>query len=314
MRRIDHLIEDIRNHTENQDFSDTIGIADSEFLRFINDAQYRIHSLITQQHPSVFLQEKVYNIVANQEEYSLPFDVHMGNKVSNVEFSPTGLVKDYYPLQVSNLKQRYSGAVGDPSKYIRKAGKLLLNPIPSNVAGKLRVTYVQSIPKVDKRRGSIATVVLDSATSSITTLTMDVSTDSVDSTALDKYTRISIVDMEGNIKMKNIQVDSINASTGVVTVNSSFTYDSGESIDVGDYVVAGRFSTSNSVLDDSVERYIIAYCAMKIFHRDSNSDITQQVQELSFMEEEIVNGYADISEDLIEIPIIISSDDEWFGF
>lgn len=310
MRLVDYIITDVRNHTENTDFSDTIGIADSEFLRFLNDAQYRIHSKITQTHPSVFLEEYACSVVNGQEEYSLPFNVHMGNKVSNIEFSTTGNAVDYFPLQRSNLKRRYGGAIGDPLIYIRKSGKILLNPVPTG--GSLRFTYVKSVPRVDKRRGSVATITTSG--SSITSLILNVSTDSVDGDELAKHSRITICDSEGNIKMKNIHIDSVNASTGEVIVNSAFTFETGESISVGDYVVAGRYSTSHSILDDSVERYLVAYCAMKIFHRDSNTDITQQVAELQAMEEEIVAGYADISDDISEIPVIVSDDDAWWGF
>lgn len=309
-RLVDYIIDDVRNHTENTDFSDTIGIADSEFLRFLNDAQYRIHSLITQQHPMVFLEETEITPVSGQESYSLPYNVHMGNKVSNIEFSPTSLAKDYYPLKRATLKHRYNGAEGDPEYYIRKSGAILVNPIPSSANGKFRFTYVKSVPRLDVRRGSVSSVTLDSATSTITTLFLDVSTDTIDS-EVSKHTRFCIVDKEGNIKMKNIYIDSINTTTGEVTVNAAFTYSSGESISVGDYIVTGSNSTTHSILDDSVERYLIAYCSAKIFHRDSSTDISAQADELASMEQDIVSGYADISDDIVEIPIIISEDDDW---
>lgn len=309
-RLVDHIITDIRNHTENTDFSDTIGIADSEFLRFLNDAQYRIHSLITQQHPSVFLEEKEQSVTSGVESYSLPYNVHMGNKISNIEFSPTSLAKDYYPLKRSTLKHRYNGSEGDPDYYIRKSGTVLLNPIPSSSTGKLRFTYVKSIPRLDIRRASVSSVTLDSSALTITTLFLNVSTDTIDS-EVSKHTRFCLVDAEGNIKMKNVYVDSINTTTGEVTVNSSFVYESGESIAVGDYLVAGANSSTHSILDDSVERYLIAYCAAKIFHRDSSADMQAQGDELSSMEDDIVSGYADISDDIMEIPEIISDDDDW---
>lgn len=310
-RLVDHIITDTRNHTENQDFNDTIGIPDSEFLRFLNDAQYRIHNLITQQHPQVFIEEKEYNIVANQESYSLPSVSLLGNKISNVEYSHSGNNDDYTPLRKVALKLRWSGSNGHPSSYIQKSGKILLNPVPNNSVGKLRVNYVKAIPKLDKRRASVDSVTLDTSNLTITTLMLNVSTDTIDSTELDKHTRFCVVDAEGNIKMKNVRFDAINTTTGEVTINSSFVYESGESITAGDYITAGSFSTTHSILDDMVERYIIAYCAAKIFHRDSSADLGAQMSELSSIESDIVAAYAEISDDIMEIPEIISEDDSW---
>jgi hypothetical protein len=311
-RYVSYLIEDVRESTENEEFSDTFGIKDKEFLRFLNDAQYRIHSLIIQKHPSVFMKESVTSITADQEVYTLPIDTYAGNRVVQVEFSTTGLDTDYYPLRPSSLYRRNKGAIGDPTHYIRKAGTVLLSPVPANSVGSLRITYSHKLPKLDLRRGSVATVVLTS--SAITTLTLDVSTDSVDSTTLDKFTRMTIVDEEGNVQMKNIKFTNADSGTGVVTIDSAFTFESGETISVGDYVVAGAVSSTHTELDDMVERYLIAYATFKILHRDSNVDSDKQQQVLLAMESEIVESFAELTDDITEIPNIISYDDEWSGF
>jgi len=310
-RLVNYLIEDTRNHTENQDFNDTIGIADSEFLRFLNDAQYRIHNLIVKNHPMVFVNEKEMSVVANQESYALPNISMLKNKVVSVEFSHTGQAKDYYPLYPSTLRQRWAGANGNPHHYIRKNGRIYLNPVPNSSSGSIRLSYIQDIPRLDKRRASVDSAMLNSTTLTITSLTLNVSTDSIDSTELDKHTRFCVVDEEGNIKMKNVKFTDINTTTGVVTIDSSFTYESGETIESGDYIVAGPFSTTHTILDDMVERYLIAYCAAKIFHRDSSSDLTAQMAELSSIEDDIIAAYAEISDDIIEIPEIITYDDSW---
>jgi hypothetical protein len=127
---------------------------------------------------------------------------------------------------------------------------------------------------------------------------LDVSTDTVDTTELSKWTRVSFVDAEGNVKMSNIQVDAVSGSTGEVTVNASFSYQDGETIEVGNYIVAGDYATTHIQLDDMVERYLIAYA-------------TLQQNILLEMESDIVSAYAEISDDITEIPDIISYDDDW---
>ena len=315
-RYVSYLIDDVRTSTENTDFSDTIGIKDAEFLRFLNDAQFRIQNKIIQQHPSVFLTEYTTSIVGGQEAYDLPNKAYMGNKVTQVEFNSNSTGNDYFfPLRPGSLFERDSGSQGHPVKYIRKAGQILLLPIPTSSTGQLRITYVNRIPKLDLRRGSVASVTLDSATNSISALTLDVSTDSVDTTELDKFTRLTIVDEEGNVKMRNIKFTAVSGSTGVVTVDSSFTYETGETIEAGDYVVAGDYSSTHSQLDEMVERYLIAYATFKILQRDSNvTDLQVQQNILMEMESEIVAAYSEISDDIMEIPNIISEDDDWFGF
>jgi hypothetical protein len=310
-RYVRYLIDDVRTSTENTDYSDTIGIKDTEFLRFLNDAQYRIQNLITQKHPNVFLTEKTYSVVGGQESYTLPNKAYMGNKVTQVEYSSDSTGTDnFFPLRPGSLFERNSGAEGDPIKYIRKNDTFLLVPVPTSSTGQLRVTYTHKLPKLDLRRGSVSSVTL--ATDTITALSLDVSTDSVDSAELDKFTRISIVDEEGNVKMRNIKVTDIDSATGVVTVDSSFTFESGETIAVGNYVVAGDYSSTHVMLDEMVERYLIAYCTLKILHRDSNvNDLQAQLGLVREMENDIVTAYSEISDDIMEIPNIISYDDDW---
>lgn len=318
-RYVRYLIDDVRSSTENTDVSDTVGIQDREFLRFMNDAQYRIHNLIIQQHPSVFLTEYTTAVVGNQESYTLPNKAFIGNKVTQVEYtSQTSGTSYYYPLRPGSLYERSSGTsgrsgIGAPSKYIRKSGAILLTPIPTSSTGNLRITYTNRIPKLDLRRGSVATVTLDTSALTITTLTLDVSTDSVDSTELNKFTRLSIVDEEGNVKMSNIKYTNIDAGTGVVTVDSAFVYESGETISVGDFVVAGNYSSTHLELDELVERYLIAYTTLKILQRDSNvTDLQVQQSILIEMENDILSAYSEVSDDIIEIPDIVSFDDEWY--
>jgi hypothetical protein len=310
-RYIQNLIDEARRATENEDFSDTIGIKDIEILRYLNDAQFRIHNLIVKEHPDVFIKEKVESVVADQEKYALPMDTFVGNKVRQVEFSATGLDDDYYPLRPASYFQRNKGAEGDPQWYIRNAGNILLLPVPQTSASTLRISYVYKLPKLDLRRGSVAVATLDSGTSKITTLTADVSTDVLDTDVLDNYTRLTIVDEEGNVKMKNIKFTATNATSGAITIDSSFTYESGETIAVGDYIVAGDYTSTHTQLDDMIERYLIAYTSFKLLQRDSSADVAVQQSVLAEMETEIVDAFAEMSQDIVEIPDIISYEDEW---
>ena len=304
MRYVKYIIEQIRRETENEDVSDFIGIQDSEFLQYINDAQHRLQSRIVAKHPSVFINEAVITTVSGQEEYSLPSDAFLGNKISNVEFSSTGNEEDYYTLEEVSLKKRQSGSTGDPLKYIRKSGKVLLAPIPTS--GKLRINYVKRIPELDLRRGYVnsSPTISDSAN---WTLALNSTTLLTSTTDLAEHQYICIVDKDGNMKMKNIPLSAV---TDVNTLTlSAHTAETGEAIVEGDYVVGGKDTTTHSELPRNVERYLIAYCAWKIFKRDSSVDSQEAAQELIQMETDIIESYALISDDVQYIPLI--NEDEW---
>ena len=52
------------------------------------------------------------------------------------------------------------------------------------------------------------------------------------------------------------------------------------------YLVGGKDTTTHSDLPRNCERYLIAYCAWKIFKRDSSMDSGDQQAELSAMEQD----------------------------
>ena len=311
-----NLISLIRQQTENEDVSDFVGIQDAEFVQYLNDAQYNLQSTIVQQHPRAFMKEVILDAVVDQESYNIPSDCLLGNKVHNVEYSSTGNEEDYYVLTEDTIKSRTSGVTGSPSKYIRLAGKLLLSPEPSS-AGKIRINYVQRLRQLDKRRAKVYSA---PTISSSGTWTMELSyQDSTggffdtDKDDLETEDYICIVDKLGASVVKDIEV----AVSGVTntqltleahTVNTT-EGEANDSILAGHYVVGGKHTTTHSDLDESVARYLIAYCAWKILKRDSSVDSTEALQEVQLMQAEIVKSYAMISDDIQFIPVLSDWDD-----
>ena len=149
MRYVKYLIDQVRRETENEDATYFVGIKESEFLQYLNDAQHRLQSLITAHHPKVFIEETIMNIVSDQESYEFPSDIFLENKVHKVEYSSSGDEEDYYILEEGDYSVRSSGQSGSPLNYIRMSGKILLAPIPTS--GKLRINYVKRIRELDLR-------------------------------------------------------------------------------------------------------------------------------------------------------------------
>ena len=300
-RIVNKLISQVRRQTENEDVSSTAGITNAEFLQYLNDAQHRLQSVITATHPKVFVKEEILDVTVDQEAYAIPDDALMQNKIVTVEYSPSGNTEDYYHLEQTTMKRRDTAVQGFPVTYIRRAGQILLQPRQQQ-AGNLRVNYVKRIWDLDTRRGIVSTAVTSG--NSITTLELDASSSNpaLDSATLNDNDYICIVDKNGLMKMRNVEIDSVDAATGIVTISAGYTFDDDESIAVGDYVVAGRDASTHHEFPQMCERYLLAYAAWKIQKRDSSVDYQEQQQELEAMEDDIVNSFADVSDDIHYVP------------
>ncbi len=304
MRRVDLLITASREATENTNFSPDTGIQDSEFIQYLNDGQDRIFGALLSVHPLEFLVPKVIDAVARTSIYSIPSDCYLGSKIKQVEYSIDGQESTYYTLDKGVERERLRTQAGIPGFYIRRANKVILNPPPA-APGFIRFTYTQKLPRLDKRRGKVSAVTLDSATKTITALTIDVTTNTPDDIAeIIDNGYITIVDKDGSIQMQDIPISSIDTSTGVVTLDGAFTYVSGETIAVNNWLVIGKYASTQSSLDDSCERYLLAHCNWKILKRDSSNDSVESNDELTSMLAEIVNIYKDADDDINFVPIL----------
>ena len=310
MRRIDLLIDQSRRATENEDYTENSGIDPEEFIQYINDGQDRIESAINSKSPMTFIREKEIDIVQNQEAYDMPFDIYMGTNIVNVEFSNSGRISDYYRLKQRQIFERINSSSGSifPSFFIRRNNQVMLQPPAAT--GKIRVNYVRKLPRLDIRRGTVLSVSLDITNKKINSLILDEGS-TLYSEELSSEEYLTVVDRLGNIKMAKVLIDGV-ASNGVVTVDSSFVYDSGETIEVGDYVARGNNSTTHSMLSDICERYLVSYMNWKILKRDSSVDSEEQERELSGIESDILNMYSEPDSTHDGIPII-NSDDFYVG-
>jgi hypothetical protein len=302
MLRADRLIREVRDNTDNSDFTDTSGIPDSKILRYLNDGQDALQSEILKAHPQVFYREIVFNVVAGQQAYDTPFDAHLGNRIVLVEYSPSGQDLDYYKVDYKPFSERKVSYKSTPMEYTIRTGQILLYPIPQT-SGKLRVNYDYAVRRLDKRRGLVASATL--AGNTISTLFLSTSDiTQIDSTPLLDAQYACIVDAYGNFLMKNIPVTAIDTSTGSVTVATGFTFQTGETIPSGSYIVSGKNTSSHSEYPEHVERFLLAYAEWKVFKRDSSSDSQEAEAELMAQAKDIAESYGLVIDDVILVPWI----------
>ena len=188
-----------------------------------------------------------------------------------------------------------------PYRYIRLDGQILLNPKPQS-GGKLRVNYIHVIDELDLRRGTISAAPTYSTTSN-----WNISITNSDPTSLEEHDYICIVNKKGRVIARNIELISATASQLTLGPYTPDTFDS--TIDTNHYVVGGLNTSTHGSFDNSVERYLIAYCAWKILKRDSSIDSTEASTEINMMARDIVASYGMVNDDLQLIPQLNDFDD-----
>jgi len=303
MRRSELLIKQVRRATENEEFSNQTGIVDEEILQYLNDAQDGIYSIIQSQFPSMFIKEKETDVNAQTESVSLPADVYNESRLSKVEFSKSGQARDYYKLDSGFTDERLNGNAATPDFYIRRGREILLQP-KSQSTGKVRFEYQRNLQRMDKRRGKVSAVTLDPVTLTITSLTIDTST--ITNEDIEEIQNLEfgcIVNRLGVIQMARLPIESIDINSGVVSFFSGFTYESTETITVGDYLVGGYYSSSHSELPDTCERFLISYSQKRVLSRDSSNDAGDAKSDMEEMRADIISAFAQPSGDINEVPV-----------
>ena len=210
----------------------------------------------------------------------------------------------FYLLQKASLQERISGVGGTPVFYMRSGNKIILRPRAQG-GGNARLTYQQSQPAADIRRGEILNVV--STATQLTVLELDPAsvTAILDVAALNAQNYLTIIDRDGNIKMSRVPISSVDETTGTVTLfGGAHTFETGETASIGNFVCAGPYSSNVCLLPDIAERYLLSYVNWKIFRRDSNVDVNEENMELLAIEKDIVDSFKEPDSDVDYIPIL----------
>jgi hypothetical protein len=301
MRRTEQLLTQIRRQTENQRAGVTDGISDEEFIQYLNDGQDDLLSSILAVNARAFSKIALKDLVRGQSNIALPSDVFLNSRIVLVEFSHSGLTKDFVPLKknVTAEKRHYEGY---PATYIIQGNELIISPTPDrSISNAIRITYDPLLPKLDKRRCAVSSVTISAG--SITALSLSTAAPfSVGDYSL--FDHICVLNIYGTIKVKGIHVTSVSAGGVVTLTGSSHVLGTGETAANGDYIVLGENASTHSQLPDDCERYLLAYGAMRIFARDSSSDLGDQLGILNDMKTTIVSNFADSSGDVDEIPVM----------
>ena len=309
MRYVGKLIDHVGRHTENprDQVTDEAGISDEDFLEYANFAQSRLQAAILRAYPhsTVFDDDYTQSVTSGTKSYPVSSgDALYGNKCRYCEYSDSGRSDDYWALRYSDIRELGAGA-GSPTTYALRNGNVILGDIP-NRSGYLRTVFPRRLDSLDLRRGRVEATANDGTRWTGVTLADD---SDLDSDALADAEYFCVSDKRGTVTIYSVPIYSYDSPSRVIKIDSGSPLMTTGSINVGDYVTIGKFSTTHSKLEDPAEKYLLSYMSWKIFKRDSSTDAVEENSELASMEEEIVAVYGSAS---LDAQNIIISDPEWF--
>jgi len=313
MRRNELLIKVLRESVEfPHNDGDTDSVSDLEFVQYLNDGQDQIYGEIVDAHSNFYLTTALIDLVANQQQYTLPTDVYMGSKIKKVEYKYGSGAQEYYILRPGtefDLRTHFTTTV--PYLYVRGKDYLKISPLPdSNQTSALRVTYTKKPRRLDIRRGIISSAsktgsTLNSLTISLTpSLNKDSGTVSAARDLLNVSDYICVVNSDGTSVLDAVPIDSYDSSTGIITVKSGFTTTVAQGTFAGNYIVTGKYSTTHSELPDNCERYLLLYTTLKLLRRGGNQFETQEARnELGLVTQNILDSFANPDDDVYRLKI-----------
>lgn len=217
MRRLELLIEEARELSQNESYNDDSGISQRVFNRYFKNAQDAMQKGLANAKTKILLktQDPLTTIVSQQAFYPYPDDLYINN-IDTLEWSQNG-INSFIPMSKAITKERITNSkAGYPFSYILKDTGVILNPPIQS--GFLRWNYIKKLPTLEKRSGRISAVTIVGG--QITALTLDINESSYDPTYINKQNTLCVVDRTGLRLVKNIEYTSIDPATGIITLEA----------------------------------------------------------------------------------------------
>jgi hypothetical protein len=305
MRRVDQLITQVRSETDNTDYGAAYGIQQEEFRQYLDEAQTDLQASILIACPMCtwFNKETILSLVSYQKDYAIPTDSYYRNNIKKVEFSLNGIDFYYTPLWRSYVDQLSNWWTWPPNSYACVDTNVRLSPPPISGVGTIRMTYVRRLPNLDIPRGTITSY-------TPATKALLLANDSfLDATALGLAANVpgylSVTNINGSGIAYSVYATTYTSGTRTLTLSADPTYEGAYAISdmATSYVTLGKFSTPISQLAEETERFLVCYCAWKIFKRDASMEANDMQVELENVRKNILAGLSAPATDAHTIPM-----------
>lgn len=281
MRRLEFLINQVRNSTDNKDVN---GISNAEIVGYFNDAQRYITTLIFKNNPYADLFKIQVEVPAvSTGVYTLPDDCYAVNAISMVEarFAETSNNKGYSRIKPIS-ESEFSYIFG----YITRNNQILISG-QNDVAQLLsiRITYFRQLPTLDVRQAKVNAI-----TSGVS---ISLSTAPTELYSMDDH--CSSVDSKGDQQTSGIYFTNTAGST-LLTSNTA-------GVNNTQYIVAGTNSCNRSQLPDACETYLLDYVKQRIYTRNNYQDGEKQSFFTSQQQAELLSLFSKNKKDDDTIPV-----------
>ena len=281
MKRLEYLITQVRNSTDNKDVN---GISTSEIVSYFNDAQRYITTIIFKNNPYADLFKVQVEIPADPSgEYTLPDDCYSTNALSMVEarFADTSNNKGYSRIKPI-MESEFSYIFG----YITRDNKVLISG-QNDVAqlNTVRITYFKQLPTLDIRQAKVSSV--------NTGISLILSASPTYLYEVDDH--CSAVDAQGVQQTSNIYF----TNTSGALLNTADTI--GVTSDM--YITSGKNSCNKPLLPDVCETYLLDNVRQRIYTRNNYEDANKQMYFTQQQESEIVAIFSKNKKDDDTIPV-----------
>jgi len=281
MKRLEFLITQVRNSTDNKDVN---GIPTSEIVSYFNDAQRFISTLIFKNNPYADIFKAQIEVPATADGvYELPSDCYATNAISMVEgrFNDTNNNKGYSrikPISESELSYVFG--------YVARNNTIIISG-QNDIAQLLtvRITYFKSLPTLDIRQAKVSAI------------TPGVSI-GLDATPAELYSmddHCSAVDAQGAQVVSNIYFTNTSGATLTTADTAGVT--------TSHYITAGANSANKSLLPDVCETYLLDYVKQRIYGRNNYEDANKQMYFTEQQKAEIISIFSKNKKDDDTIPV-----------
>lgn len=298
--RIDIIIDEVREVNAETEAGEGEGVSQETFLIAAQNAIKGIQRILVKEAVRVFAEFEDYDEVASQEVYNLPDDIFATSLVYEVQYSETDETR-LFPLKLS--QNRRNEEVGTP-EYVYLAGKkFYLYPVRASGGGLIRLSYEKRLPTFSLRRAQVTAITVASTTlSAITAVAEEDELGSDNEGKLGRAEYICLVDNYGTFTAQNVKITAWDSNTGVFTLPSSHTLETGQVPAIGDWVCIGRDATTHIDLDPVVYDYILERMKIQLFETTSSLDNETAIPTLSDLIRDMIEVYSQLPQMKTPIP------------
>ncbi len=290
-RRTEELISAARSLSYSEQYSFTEGWDDNTVVSIMNLGLDRLYDKITQVDNVANIQETSLDVVAQQQSYDIPIDVHMAIRIMDVRYLFGTQQWEFITLRQGMIQDRFGYPTNIPDIYCIRDGKILLSPVPNLTKDNaLIINYQKRMRKVDIRRGKLASYTVNGSNQNfVMTLSFSVLSQKDANlmenanSILDKIDYCTLVDRYGTPIVSAIPLNGYNQTTFALTALPTYTIPTGEkaaldaALGSGSivYVVQGDYSSSHSELDRQCEDHLIEYTVLRLLRLQSAAEPTE---------------------------------------